>query len=301
MVNGQPVGQAPLVSIGMPVYNEAKWIRQALDALLAQTLRDFELLISDNASTDGTWEILQRYAAQDSRIALHRQPENRGAIVNFQFVLDQAYGKYFIWAGGHDLWSPNLLEVLAGDLQACPSAVLCVPRSAWITEGNEPLDSFTNNVNAIDTRAERSSAGRVLAMYQQMERCNALYGLYRRQVLLQAMPWPRVLGSDFIVLVRIAELGDIINNPAARWFRRQNRLETHSERIQRHVNFLRLKGLAARFPYWAGRLAIMAEFSKASGSYRDKAALLGYGLRRLFLKRAQLRLLLRELLSGLKP
>ena len=78
----------PLISVGMPVYNESKWIEQSLDSLLAQTFQDFELIISDNASTDGTWSTLQEYAARDARIVLHRQPENRNALINFQFVLE---------------------------------------------------------------------------------------------------------------------------------------------------------------------------------------------------------------------
>ena len=100
------------VSIGMPVYNGEAFIREALDSLLAQTFTDFELIISDNASTDGTEAICREYAAKDTRIRYVRQAENRGATANFRFVLDEAVGEYFMWAAADDVWSDNWIEVL---------------------------------------------------------------------------------------------------------------------------------------------------------------------------------------------
>lgn len=86
--------RVPRVSIGMPVYNGDPFIRGALDSLLAQTFTDFELIISDNASTDRTEAICREYAARDIRIRYVRQTENRGAKANFEFVLDKAVGLY---------------------------------------------------------------------------------------------------------------------------------------------------------------------------------------------------------------
>ncbi|WNC86000.1 glycosyltransferase family 2 protein [Thermosynechococcus sp. QKsg1] len=86
------------LSIGMPVYNGAKFIREALDSLLAQTFTDFELIISDNASTDETEAICREYAAKDKRIRYVRQAQNLGAAANFKYVLDEARGEYFMWA-----------------------------------------------------------------------------------------------------------------------------------------------------------------------------------------------------------
>jgi glycosyltransferase involved in cell wall biosynthesis len=93
----------------MPVYNGAKFIREALDSLLAQTFTDYELIISDNASTDETEAICREYAAKDERIRYVQQTENRGALANFRFVLDEAVGKYFMWAAADDLRDINFL------------------------------------------------------------------------------------------------------------------------------------------------------------------------------------------------
>lgn len=102
----------PKVSIGMPVFNGEPFIREALDSLLAQTFTDFELIISDNGSTDGTEAICREYAAKDSRIRYVRQPENRGVLFNFLFVLDEAQGKFFMWAAHDDIWAPNWVETM---------------------------------------------------------------------------------------------------------------------------------------------------------------------------------------------
>jgi glycosyltransferase involved in cell wall biosynthesis len=101
---------APQVSIGMPVYNGERYIKDALDSLLAQTFADFELIISDNASTDGTSVICREYAGKDNRIRYIRQPENLGPLNNFQFVLSLAKGVYFMWAACDDRRVPTSLE-----------------------------------------------------------------------------------------------------------------------------------------------------------------------------------------------
>jgi len=96
------VPSIPQVSIGMPVYNGARFIREALDSLLAQTFTDYELIISDNASTDGTEAICREYAARDTRIRYVRQAENIGAFNNFEFVLVNAISECFMWMAADD-------------------------------------------------------------------------------------------------------------------------------------------------------------------------------------------------------
>lgn len=111
----------PQVSIGMPVYNGEPFIREALDSLLAQTFTDFELIISDNASMDCTEAICREYAGKDKRIRYVRQEENRGAMTNFQFVLDEAVGEYFMWAAADDHRTADFLEINVFFLQSNPA------------------------------------------------------------------------------------------------------------------------------------------------------------------------------------
>ena len=100
----------PKVSIGLPVYNGEKFLKKRLDSILSQTLETFELIISDNASTDSTSDICKEFASNDTRIHYFRQENNIGAIRNFKYVLDKALCDYFIWASVDDIWLPEFLE-----------------------------------------------------------------------------------------------------------------------------------------------------------------------------------------------
>ncbi len=117
----------PTISIGLPVYNGADFIGEALDSLLAQTLTDFELIISDNASTDNTGMICQEYARKDGRIRYLCQPENVGAEANFQLVLNEAKGEFFMWAACDDKWDKKWLEVVLKGMMK-PDVVLSFGR-----------------------------------------------------------------------------------------------------------------------------------------------------------------------------
>ncbi len=114
----------PLVSIGMPVYNAEQFLPQALDSLLEQDFDDFELIISDNASTDATQRICEEYCRRDRRIVYSRNEENHGAIYNFNRALFLARGKYFMWAAHDDRWEPRFLSELVCSLERKPDAVL---------------------------------------------------------------------------------------------------------------------------------------------------------------------------------
>jgi len=109
--HGVKRGKIPAVSIGMPVYNGERFLREALESLLNQTYRDFELIISDNASTDSTSAICAEYAARDPRIRYIRQSENIGASANFRFVFNESLGRYFMWAAHDDVRAPEFIEV----------------------------------------------------------------------------------------------------------------------------------------------------------------------------------------------
>jgi len=100
----------PKVTIGLPVFNGEKYVQNALTSLLSQTFSDFELIISDNASTDSTQMICEEFANKDKRIKYFRQKNNIGIFHNYKFVLKQASCDYFQWAAADDLWNPEFLE-----------------------------------------------------------------------------------------------------------------------------------------------------------------------------------------------
>ena len=114
---------SPLVSIGLPVFNGERFLRKALDSLLAQEFADFEIIISDNASTDMTGKICKEYTARDSRIRYIRQTENMGGIFNFNFVLREAHGEYFMWAAADDQWATDFIHSLVVGLENNRTAI----------------------------------------------------------------------------------------------------------------------------------------------------------------------------------
>ena len=100
-----------IVSIGLPVYNGDQTLSIVLDALLAQTFTNFEIIISDNCSTDNTEKICKTYALNDKRIRYFKQSVNLGIYGNLEFVLSKAVGRYFMWSAADDLRSKDFLEV----------------------------------------------------------------------------------------------------------------------------------------------------------------------------------------------
>src|SRR6266496_237046 len=115
---------APRLSIGLPVYNGEKSLPESLDALLGQSYGDFELIISDNASTDSTAEICCSYGKQDSRIRYIRQSRDIGRVPNHNFLIEQARGELFKWAACDDLYASDLLKRCVDVLDEYPQVVL---------------------------------------------------------------------------------------------------------------------------------------------------------------------------------
>lgn len=113
----------PRVSIGLPVFNGEQFLIRALDSLLAQDYSNFELIISDNGSTDGTEKICRDYASHDPRIRYIRQAYNLGSHENFNFVLRESRGEYFMWAAADDLWDRDFIGFLLEGLEKSSDAV----------------------------------------------------------------------------------------------------------------------------------------------------------------------------------
>ena len=127
-------GAAPRLTLGVPVYNGNRFLAQSLDALLAQTYTDFELIISDNGSTDRTPEIGKHYQSVDPRVRYVRHDQNRGSTFNHNFVLGQAQGELFKWASDDDLYAPDLLQRCIDALDSLPDLALAHSWTAFIDE-----------------------------------------------------------------------------------------------------------------------------------------------------------------------
>ena len=213
---------SPTISIGMPIYNEERCLPQALDSLLGQDLGDFELIISDNASTDATAKICCQYGARDRRIRYARNEVNLGAVRNFNGTFALSSGRYFMWAAGHDLWHPSYLsrclDVLAND----PQVVLCYSQVGVISAEGAFLDSVREG---IDTRGRdpfqrfrETLWGLVRIPYS-----DPIYGLIRSDALRQTHLNRNSWGGDNMILLELSLAGAMAQIKEPLYFRRQNR------------------------------------------------------------------------------
>jgi len=230
--------RVPEISIGIPVYNGADFLGAAIESHLAQTFGDFELVISDNASTDGTEELCRGYAKEDSRVRYIRQPVNIGANANYNETAKIAQGRFFRWAADDDVLLPEYLERTYGLLSKDDNAVLCHSFAAHIDENGKPLRLADDGVGFVDekgtyvdgpdpnvaTRQLRSPHPHVRFrdVLLHTKWCFEIFGLTRREVLIKTPLHQKFYGTDRVLLAEMALLGTwrVVEEPL--WQRRSH-------------------------------------------------------------------------------
>jgi glycosyltransferase involved in cell wall biosynthesis len=193
--------RAPRVSIGLPVFNGEKFLSHAIGSILTQTYTDFELIISDNASTDRTERICRDHAASDRRIRYYRNDRNLGAAVNFNRIFELASGEYFKWAAHDDMLAPEYLERCVAALDAHPDAVLCQTLVHQIGERGEFLSIFDSSVLGADApRPSDRFAASILTFHHAFD----IYGVIRAEALSKTPLHLPHAGSDKVLLAELA-------------------------------------------------------------------------------------------------
>jgi glycosyltransferase involved in cell wall biosynthesis len=213
--------QTPKVSIGMPVYNGAPFLREAISSLLEQDYTDFELIIADNASTDRTDAIVLDFAKRDPRIRYVRHSSNIGAAANFRYVFNQARGEFFKWAAADDVHYPGNLQRTVETLSAAPPGVVLVsPRVDLIDEdGKSLLDENGIPIpelglgkgegpERLSTFAKTPSR-RLAEILPGLKWASPQFGLFRREALRKTRLFDSFYASDLVLLVETALLGEI--------------------------------------------------------------------------------------------
>ncbi len=277
-------GRAPRVSIGLPVYNGERYLAEALDSILDQTFRDFELIVSDNASTDRTEEIARAYAQRDPRIRYVRNRINLGATRNFNRVFALASAEYFKWVAVDDLCAPTYLARCVELLDRVPDAALAYAGARWIDERGdphavvervaqhtdwptEPADRFYRLVD--DFVTDRGISGPIY-----------LYGVMRSNLLRRTGLLRNFIGDDCSMLSELILRGKFVGVPdrllsirchrgAASW--------TPNLTTVQLVHFLdpRIKGrLALLVPRWRRYFQYPFTVVRSDLSAREKVRLL---------------------------
>jgi glycosyltransferase involved in cell wall biosynthesis len=195
-----------LVSIGLPIYNGAAQMRSALDSLLAQTHRNLEIVISDNASTDDTAAICRKYVARDPRITYSRNETNIGGLPNFDKVVRLARGDYFMWAAHDDWWAPTFVEANLRNLLVHPDLIASISRVRYVSGDREVFPSQFARADTGPLKGPMQSNIRRLVANHGMG--SRFYSLYVKSALLNSLPIPTYLGGDIALLIRTLEFGN---------------------------------------------------------------------------------------------
>ena len=197
------------VSIGMPVYNEEQFVEQAIVSLLVQDYTNFELIISDNASTDKTKEICLKYSKNDSRIRFYSRETNTDATTNFNYVASIAKGDFFMWASGHDMRDPTFISRCLTTFEKSTSIVLCYSDATWIDEDGNNIGNEQSDIDTVGMKRME----RLNKVFRNLGYAYPIYGLFRKDILDTILPSQRVLGSDILLLNELSAIGDFARIP----------------------------------------------------------------------------------------
>jgi glycosyltransferase involved in cell wall biosynthesis len=206
------------VSIGLPVYNGERYLGEALDSILAQTYTDFELIISDNASTDRTHEICLAYANKDSRIRYYRNEKNLGSAWNFNRVFELSAGEYFKWAAHDDIISSDFLLKCVEVLDKDPSVILCYSDTTIIDEKGKFIENCDLMLNIDSPKPYERFRSLVLTNHS----CFEIFGLIRVRTLRKTPLMGNYGHSDGILLARLGLLGRFYKIPENLFFDRKH-------------------------------------------------------------------------------
>jgi|SRR5581483_5734960 len=196
--------RTPRVSIGMPLYNGEKYVKFAIESLLEQEFKDFELIISDNASTDGTRRICEEYAKLDGRIRYHRCAANVGATPNFNRVWSLAQGELFKWAAYDDECCPGSIKEYVEAFDAAPSDTSLIYSHCAIIDESGRVKRTRCDSLSID--AARPHA-RLRQLLGHMGTYDAFYGLIRAGALRKTRLLRPCLRNDCVLLAELAIQG----------------------------------------------------------------------------------------------
>lgn len=209
----------PLISVGIPAYNSAAHIGFTIEGLLAQSFADFEIIVSDNASDDGTRDIVEKYMRRDARVRYERHPVNIGANPNYSHLVHIARGGYFKWSSSSDWCAPAFLECCLDDLSAHEDAVLAVPRTCFFQDHPDVAEECLDDFAILD----ESPAARFRHLYSALTLNNAMNGLIRMSALRRTRLIDSYMGADIVLMGHLALMGKFRLIDQRLFYRRMDR------------------------------------------------------------------------------
>jgi hypothetical protein len=271
------VAPQPRLSIGMPVYNGERFLDETLESILAQSFDDFELLISDDGSTDGSYELCQRYAQSDSRIMVSRSDASRGPAHNFNRVFRLSGGELFKWCAADDVMDTRFVEACVSELDRNPDAVLAYPRARTLSALGTMSDVWGGHRGL--TSASTSARWRAAMAPPRNPMPVEVFGVVRRNSLAQTSLFGGFPDCDRFLIAELSLLGRfaVIEDPLLvhREHRARAGLQLTAESITAPMVCLGTEGASMRFPHWRlGRSCVLAAARAPTGASERMLCLL---------------------------
>ena len=271
----------PKISVGMPVYNGETYLELAIKATLDQTFTDFELIISDNASTDRTEEICRDYATKDSRILYLRNSENIGAAKNYNQLFHKSSGQYFRWFNADDLCSNALHERCLEVMEANPGVVMCYGKTDIIDGQGHLIKHYDDN---LDLQHE-SVFDRFNTYFNVVGLTNAIYGLIRKSALGKTilMGDGSFPAADTNLMGELTLYGKFMEIPETLFYRRMHEEASSWDRKDDSIQQKFWTGNDAKFvlPTFKKYRAYLKAIRESPNTPRDKMRMQKYILRRM--------------------
>jgi glycosyltransferase involved in cell wall biosynthesis len=288
----------PSVTIGVPVFNGERFIGRALDTLLSQTYGNFEMIISDNASTDRTGEICLSYVSRDDRIRYYRSEQNMGPVWNFNRVFELAVGEYFMWASHDDYWDASYINSCVETFKKSQNVIL-------VGVICKSIDSETGCLRLIDEGfstvglCPRERFVKYKSVIHSGKHIGAIfYGLYKRDALKEVMPLRNIIATDHLILAELCLLGEFETVQKMCFVKRQGGTSASIRQIAKTINiknrlfiqcpYLVREALFQRLIFLTKKLKVADKISLSSWSlanYLKMTVYQGYPSVLLFLNR----------------
>lgn len=203
-----------LLSIGLPVYNEENFISETLNSILSQTYTNFELIISDNNSTDSTKKIIEKFEKKDKRINFIKNKDNIGMINNFNLVFKKSKGKYFMWAGAHDILNQNYVKFLIEELEKNSNRVTLAFSDVGHIDNKGEIILKHKNIGFDNGHLGYFSKNLKLP-FMLKNSGDMVYGVFQRKHLPKTKLLSKMLWPDVLLIHEVSAFGKIkkINSP----------------------------------------------------------------------------------------
>ena len=276
----------PRVTVGLPVYNGARYLRIAIEAILAQTYTDFEFLIVDNASTDETEAISREYAAKDDRIRYHRNEVNIGAPGNFNRTFRLAKGEFLKWTTSDDWVAPTMIEKCLAVLDEHPDGVICFPNAELVDPEGRHIDFYDD---VLDLRDPRPSL-RFIQLMNTIKLAHQHTGLIRCSALEHTALHGDFIWADINFLAELSLYGKFYLLPEYLLYRRFHPGSSSWDKSRkRQVEWSDpRRGGRIKLDAWVATWWFFDAVRRSPCPFGEKAAMYRYLLKRMYWKKGDL-------------